>query len=74
MSLNWGGGMAGKRIERALELDNDRAAIAWLKRQDEEMERERGASNWPIFLSLFLSAIGWGVIGALIYLTLRLFR
>ena len=66
MSWNWGGGMAEQRITKA----TDDAALAWLKRQDEEMEREReiNSTNWPIILSIFLSLLGWTVIGTLIWL------
>lgn len=63
--LNWGNTMAEQRIRKA----NDDAALAWLKRQDEEMEREREQKGAGVYLFTgpILSLIGWCALGACIY-------
>lgn len=65
MSLNWGGGMAEQRITKA----NDEAALAWLKRQDAEIEREREekGAGWYMLLDVVLCIVGWSIVGGIGY-------
>jgi hypothetical protein len=68
--------MAGKRIERAIELDNDRAAIAWLKRQDLEMEREQEekGAGWYLLADVALTIAAWCLLAGIGYLVYRIVR
>ena len=70
MSWGWGQTMAEQRIRKA----NDDAALAWLKRQDEEMEREREerGAGWYLLTGPILSLFGWCMVGVIGYLVVKL--